>query len=186
MTDRTPTPRDATIISHSFAGPKHGLRRTVSYASSAQTLVQPTLRDKFPQLTTSEEVRELLDADGLLPKEVSKVITMQCLHATIKGVRASRVLVLTEFSTARLLRIVEFQALIRRDRIARQVRKVVGDYGYGTAEALQRDGTIFPFPFWVGHKLRDIIPSKADCELLEAGADLNLLEHKDLLLTLSF
>ncbi len=147
ITDRTHTPRDATIISYLFAGPKHGLQRIVSYTSSTQTLVQPTLRDKFPQLTTSKEVQELLDADSLLLKEVSKVVTMQCLHATIKGVHASRVLILTKFSTARLLQVVEFQALVRRERVARQVRKVMGDYGYGRAEALQRDGTIFPFPF---------------------------------------
>ena len=64
----------------------------------------------FAQLTLDataacppEDARALVDVDALFPKEVTKVVLIEYLHATTKGVRIRRVLVVTRLSTARLL-----------------------------------------------------------------------------------
>ncbi|KAB2099686.1 hypothetical protein AG0111_0g12087 [Alternaria gaisen] len=172
ITDSEPS-ETAHRTTHLSAEPSP-LQRTESCAS-ARTLVQPTLSNRFPELTAPGFTNQLVDADAHLDEDVDKIIVIEHFHATTKGVRASNVLTGTRLGTMRLLGTVSFGALDEREHIASQVGELVGPTTYAKLKSIHENGSVFPFPIFNGSPISETVSSEASRRLLEAGEDIKPL-----------
>ena len=65
-----------------------------------------------------------------LPEHITGVVAVGSFYSTCEGVYGCQVIVLTRSDSVRLLQRVDFGALIEYERIARQLRDIIGDSVY--------------------------------------------------------
>ncbi|CAN9278557.1 unnamed protein product [Alternaria alternata] len=69
-------------------------------------------------------------ANASLSDQITGVVAVGSFYSTCEGVYGCQVIVLTRSDSVRLLQRVDFGALVEYERIARQLRDIIGDSVY--------------------------------------------------------
>jgi hypothetical protein len=102
------------------------------------------------------------------------------LYTTGKGVRGYRVLVITQSRTVKLLPVVTLGALVCKERLARQMEYILGEYAYENAILWQESRIRLPCPIHAGLPPEEIL-DESDMRKMKEGEELPLKQCSPLL-----
>lgn len=112
--------------------PSSNLKGDTKYRMSTANLSAPKFAASDNMLplaqTTQKHANRITGAS--LPEQVTRVVAVGSFYSTREGVYGRQVIVLTRSDSVRLLQRVDFGALIKYERIARQLRDIIRDSVY--------------------------------------------------------
>ncbi|CAE7219815.1 hypothetical protein HRS9139_09660 [Pyrenophora teres f. teres] len=116
------------------------LERDKKYRMSTANLSAPkyAASDDMRPLaqTTPKHVNRVTDAS--LPDNVTGVVAVDSFYSTCEGVYGHKVIVLTRSDSIIVLQRANFGALVECERIARQLRDIIGDLAYDQLSQFER------------------------------------------------
>jgi hypothetical protein len=77
-------------------------------------------------------------ANASLSDQITGVVAVGSFYSTCEGVYGCQVIVLTRSDMVRILQRVDFSALVEYERIARQLRDIIGDSVYDRLSQLEQ------------------------------------------------
>ena len=86
--------------------------------------------------TTQKHANRITGAS--LPEHITGVVAVGSFYSTCEGVYGCQVIVLTRSDSVRLLQRVDFGALVEYERIARQLRAIIGDSVFDQLSQLEQ------------------------------------------------
>jgi hypothetical protein len=143
-------------------------------AESDRTLASPPRLHHYGEYAAYEQDLQTIDAvDSVSPGNIDAILSIGSLYTTGKGVRGYRVLVLTQSRTVKLLSVVTLGALVCKERLARQMEYILGEYAYENALQWQESRIRLPCPIHAGFPPEEIL-DESDMRKMEEGEELPL------------
>jgi hypothetical protein len=150
-------------------------------AESDRTLASPPRLHHYGKYAAYEQDLQIIDAsDAIPPGNIDAILSIESLYTTGKGVRGYRVLVLTQSRAVKLLSVVTLDALVCKERLARQMEYILGEYAYENALLWQECRIRLPCPIHVGLPPEEIL-DESDMRKMEEGEELRLKQCSPLL-----
>ena len=123
----------------------------LKYRTSTEDVPPPTQAPRLDHFELSS------NSYTSLPESVIGVVAVEFFYSTCKGVIGCRVLGVTQSDTVILLQSVELGALIKRERIVRQLRDLLGELTYKQLQLFEQERCVISGPVYCG-VLPEILP----------------------------